>query len=167
MIGAIQAYRNGNRVKRYHTIDLLVGETVGHHSANMAVLVTMIYPDVTLPMLKWALLHDIAEQWTGDVPAPAKWASPALKNALDELENRMLSEYAINMADLGTHERAVLKQADMLDLCFKMLEEVLMGNSNAAVLLFRGLDYLASNNPLPATVTLCQHIMEQYNERSK
>lgn len=158
MIRAILAYRGGNKVKRYHTIDLLVPETVGHHSANMAVLVTMIYPECTLEMLKWALLHDIAEQWTGDVPAPAKWASPALKSALDELESRMLSEYAIGLADLGSHERAVLKQADMLDLCFKMAEEVAMGNTTAKPLLKRGLKYLADHNPLPITRELMRTI---------
>jgi 5'-deoxynucleotidase YfbR-like HD superfamily hydrolase len=164
MIKSVLAYRNGNRVKRYHTLDTLVAETVGHHSANMAVLVTLIYPECTLPMLKWALLHDIAEQWTGDTPAPAKWASPALKNALDELEQRMLTDYSINMADLGSAERAVLKQADMLDLCFKMSEELAMGNSTALPLLQRGLTWLAEHNPLPTTQALMNYLMENVNE---
>ena len=41
----MQVIRRGNRVKRFHTVDLLVPETVGHHSANvMAILVELHHP---------------------------------------------------------------------------------------------------------------------------
>lgn len=160
-LSVIQRYRNGNRVKRYHTVDTLVGETVGHHSANMAILCVLLSedkPSVTLLMA--ALTHDMAEQFTGDVPATAKWESKELKSALADMERRF-DRYWFNSSPLMPRELKVLKQADMLDLCFKALEELHMGNNQFRPILARGIEYLRTNEPLPATIQLLKEIQNE------
>lgn len=156
----IRRYRNGNRVRRYHTLDTIVGETVGHHSANLAILCVLLSdekPSVNLLMA--ALTHDLAEQYTGDVPATAKWDSPELKTALDNMERRF-DRYWFN-APLTAREQKVLKQADMLDLCFKALEEINMGNNQFKPILARGMEHLRTNQPLPSTTQLLKEIQRE------
>lgn len=149
--------RRGMDVQRYHTTRMVVGETVGHHSANVAMLCMLLMPECRLDLVAAALTHDLAEQATGDVPAQAKWASVALKEALDKLED----ENTVFKYDLTPYELRVLKQADMLDLCFKAVEEIRMGNSTAEGILRRGLSFLSRNNPLPMTLPM---IKELYRE---
>lgn len=157
----VMKYRGGTRVKRYHTVDCLVGETVGHHSANVAILCVLISeqkPSATL--LLAALTHDLSEQFTGDVPATAKWESPELKEALDRMERKYDKAWAPTLLITG-YEQKVLKQADMLDLCFKAMEEVKMGNWQFKPILARGLDWLRINEPLPTVRELIREIQHE------
>lgn len=154
-IGMIRMIRNGNKVKRYHTVDTLVPETVGHHSANVAHIVLAISTDCRKELLVAALFHDVAEQYTGDVPATAKWASDKLAKALKEVEE----SYSMNYAeDLTAHERCILKQADMLDLCFKCVEEYQLGNKTILPLARRGFQFLRDNNPDPVTLYIVEKL---------
>jgi 5'-deoxynucleotidase YfbR-like HD superfamily hydrolase len=154
-------YRSGNRVKRYHTVDAVVGETVGHHSANMAILCVLISEQKpTATLLMAALTHDMAEQFTGDIPATAKWDSPELKQALDKMEAKY-DRHWFNTNVVSSYEQRVLKQADMLDLCFKASEEVRMGNYQFKPILNRGLVWLRTNDPLPATRQLMKEIANE------
>jgi len=149
-------FRTGNAVKRYHTANLIVGETVGHHSANVALLCTVLADKATsVNLLMAALKHDLAEQFTGDVPAPTKWNHPKLKVLLDEIEDAY-----VHMPNLTQWETRVLKQADMLDLCFKAMEEVQMGNSPMKAILQRGITYLLDHAPLPNTLLLMEYFHE-------
>lgn len=153
VIETILRYRNGNMVKRYHTVDLLVPETVGHHSANVALLCLAIDPEASANLLKAALLHDLGEQYTGDIPAQAKWQSPDLAKAAKELEDRLNLD---PIPSLTKHEQKVLKQADALDCFFKMREELRKGNNSVAFIMGRIVDRLFSTDPLHVT----QHILE-------
>ncbi len=157
-LSTIKRYRDGNRVKRYHTVDTVVGETVGHHSANMAILCVLLSEEKpSAALLMAALTHDMAEQFTGDIPTTAKWESKELKEALASMEARF-DRYWFNSTPLAPRELKVLKQADILDLCFKAVEEINMGNNQFRPILARGLDYLRTNEPLPATVQLMKEI---------
>ena len=121
-------------------------------------LCLLLEPNPTATLLAAALTHDLAEQYTGDVPATAKWASEELTQALRTLEDR----YERFRYDLSPHECRVLKQADMLDLCFKCLEEFKMGDSEVAFILNRGLHYLLNNNPLAITTSLVKEIRHEF-----
>lgn len=149
-------FRNGTAVKRFHTVNLLVGETVGHHSANVALLcASLAEGKQSVNLLMAALGHDLAEQYTGDVPATTKWAHPQLKAMLDQIEDGY-----VTMPELTPMEQRVLKQADMLDLCFKAQEEIQMGNSPMNRVLNNGISYLLTNNPLPKTLSLLQEYFD-------
>lgn len=148
-------YRKGNAVRRYHTLNILVEETVGHHSANVAMLCDLLanhQPSANL--LKAALYHDLAEQYTGDIPATAKWQWPMLKDCLEIIENSQLP--TIVLTEL---EQRILKQADMLDLCYKCDEELRMGNTNVLPIFHRGIKWLAENEPLPITESLMEELI--------
>ena len=62
----------GAEVLRYHTVQTLQRETVGHHSHGVACLVLLLDPQASARLLRAALLHDLAEQCTGDIPSAAK-----------------------------------------------------------------------------------------------
>lgn len=150
--------RGGNAVKRFHTTNLLVPETVGHHSAGVAYLCYLINPGGAMPrpeLLLAALTHDHVEQHTGDIPAPAKWAHPALAHALESAEK----DYETHNWGLASEEQRVLKQADMLDLVLKCQEEVMMYNFRSVEpILHRGIQWLYDNDPLPAVVQILQEM---------
>jgi len=155
----VRKFRAGMAVKRFHTVNLLVGETVGHHSCNVAWLVTMLTHDPSVELLQAALLHDAAEQWTGDVPATAKWMSSVLHKELTTMEDNLHMYHELWRPELTPEEAAILKQADMLDLCFKMVEELEMGNQHARPILIRGIEWLMAHNPSEVTLELL-HDME-------
>lgn len=160
-INKLTGVRNGNRVKRYHTIDLIVQETVGHHSSNVAMLCVLLSRGrPRAELLIAALTHDLEEQFTGDIPATAKWYSPALCAALNDMEDA----HALFHTDLMAEECRILKQADMLDLCFKCREEIKMGNEAMVTVLSRGIASLLANDPLPATQDI---LKEHFNVSSK
>lgn len=162
MSKVIGYFRDGFNVKRFHTARIVQEETVGHHSANVAMLcyhLTLGEPSAAL--LLAALTHDMGEQYTGDVPATAKWKSPSLKRALDELEELC---GAVSMTErLTPLERRILKQADMLDLCLKCYEELDLGNANAAPILERGIEWLRDHDPLPITLDVLNSMSEDYD----
>jgi 5'-deoxynucleotidase YfbR-like HD superfamily hydrolase len=139
----IKTVRAGYKVKRFHTVDLIVGETVGHHSANVAMLCVILNGDAPIrsELMAAALTHDVLEQFTGDIPATAKWASAALSAALHDMEER----YTTFSYDLTAEECKLMKTADMLDLCFKCLEELKMGNSTVHHIWRNGVNYLRRN----------------------
>jgi len=150
----IRKFRGGMAVKRFHTVNLLVSETVGHHSCNVAWLVTMLVEEPSADLIRAALLHDAAEQWTGDIPATAKWMSAALHDELNAMEDKLHMYHELWKPTLSAGEAAALKQADMLDLCFKMIEELEMGNETARPILIRGMDWLIAHNPFEVTMEL-------------
>lgn len=153
--------RSGTKVKRFHTLDLIIPETVGHHSCNVALLLTVLTDEISGELLVAALNHDLAEQYTGDVPATAKWQSPGLAKALKRLEQFYFPE----KVSLTSYETRLLKQADMLDLCFKSLEEVQMGNSIMKAVLNRGLTWLKENEPSLIVVELIKEIENELRSK--
>lgn len=154
----VQQMRSGAKVKRFHTLDLIVPETVGHHSCNVALLLTVLTDALSGELLRAALYHDLAEQYTGDVPATAKWQSPRLAKALKRLEQFHFPYEA----SLTPYETKLLKQADMLDLCFKSLEEIHMGNFPMEAVLERGLTWLRENEPTAIVVELIKELERDY-----
>ncbi len=163
VMARVRYYRNGSRVKRFHTVDCHVPETVGHHSANVAILCTIISEGhFTKHLLLAALTHDATEQFTGDVPATVKWQFPELCDTMKKLD--LIYARDSYSSFLSEYEKCVLKQADMLDLCLKALEEVNMGNKQFSIILQRGLNYLRSHKPFPVTELIMKEIDREYRK---
>lgn len=141
-----------NRVKRFHTVDLLVPETTGHHVANVCtILCWMCYPRYpSINVFRAAVLHDAPELLTGDVPAPAKWANHKLEDQLRVSEERFWDdiEWMPYDYELSDKEKAVVKFADMADLCLKCIYEKQLGNRTIQEILFRGIDALDTRLPM-------------------
>jgi 5'-deoxynucleotidase YfbR-like HD superfamily hydrolase len=166
MIDKVLTFRAGMNVSRYHTIRLIVPESVGHHSANVAWLVTVLSDSPSKNLIRAALLHDVAEQHTGDIPATAKWSSKYLSSALTEMEDKFHSDNGLDMPWLSAYEQRTLKQADMLDLCLKMVEELAMGNMRCGDILHRGMNYLKTHDPLPTTLEILNKLEELWPEQT-
>lgn len=94
-----------------------------------------------------ALIHDTGEQYTGDIPYPLKKQHPALDSYVKNAEASFMLYNGIGV-ELTEDERQILKAADMLDLVFKCVEEVRVGNTHLEVVLETGVTVLRAL-PLP------------------
>lgn len=153
----ITAIRRGLNVKRFHTVQRITEETVGHHSANVAHLLLRLDPNCRMALLVAALSHDIPECYTGDVPAPCKWDNPHIKAGLEECDEAYMKQYDIPWPELEPEEKVLLKLADMLDLVLSSIEEMNKGNSYARQLVSNGQEYILGMGLAPA-------LMEKVNE---
>lgn len=138
----IPEIRKAKLVRRFHTCERIREETVGHHSANVAVLVKWLDPEATADMLLYALMHDWPEVYTGDVPAPAKWNHPVLADALVQAEQMHWAKLGIHPPTLTEAQHLIVKVADMLDLVLSAQEEMRRGNTSALELYNNGLNYI-------------------------
>jgi 5'-deoxynucleotidase YfbR-like HD superfamily hydrolase len=159
----IKTMRYGNQVTRWHTRPMIRRETVGEHTANvLAIVFALCGGDTPSPELIGAtLMHDIAEQWTGDVPATAKWEMPVLKENLDDLEDKMMRQNWLKSPKLTDEEKLTLKWADMLDLCYTCLVELDMGNRTISEVFERGVDYLRGLTPHPTGLKLLEELVKE------
>lgn len=134
--------RDALHIKRWHTVRTVVNpETVGHHTAGVMSVLFFMYDEPPVTLLKYALFHDAAEMATGDIPATAKWNFPELAKALKDAEDTIDKHYELpNLPKIYQDE---FKFADMMDLCFKAMEEISVGNVNFIPILERGINYCA------------------------
>lgn len=117
-------------VKRFHTHSSINTEHLGQHSHTVAMIVSQVYPACSKTLLMATLEHDLPEFITGDTPAPAKWQSASLDEALGNLESLVMNDWGLTRPDdLLPYERALLKWADMAALVLFCHKEVTMGNS--------------------------------------
>lgn len=126
----------GLNVQRLHTIKTIFKQSVGEHSARVAGLLIAVYAPERVPyeLLHHAILHDVAEFRTGDVPAPIKWSSDEISRALKEENEIFWQEIGLD-ARVGLLNRSqylIFKTADYLDLAIFCNDEIGLGNSYVA-----------------------------------
>jgi 5'-deoxynucleotidase YfbR-like HD superfamily hydrolase len=102
------------------------------------VIAAFLADAVTPQMLMAALMHDIGEAYTGDVPYPFKHQHPAVKQYLDAAETRFRLENQLDFP-ISEEEQQVIKAADMLDLVLKCVDELEMGNQTVLPMLQTGI----------------------------
>lgn len=93
--------------------------SVAEHSLRVCELAMVLSEKETdeerARIAKWALLHDAAEAYIGDINAPLKAWLRRHTNALDELEARIMDRVRLQL-DLAGDEPAIVKQCDLI-LC--------------------------------------------------
>lgn len=138
----LQTLRDGMRVHRYHTSDLIVAETVGHHTCGvLSIIHYLYYPELPSPELTaTALYHDVEEQWTGDIPATFKWDAPSVASLVEAKEIAWRQLMKMPEYTLTQPQQDLLKFADMMDLCYKCVSEVALGNQTVRRMLVAGMD---------------------------
>jgi 5'-deoxynucleotidase YfbR-like HD superfamily hydrolase len=122
-----QLFRDAGAVKRYHTHRTLREQNVAEHSYGVLMLVLQVEPTASQHLIKAVCHHDLPELMTGDIPAPAKRAHPAMDTYLEEFEASLEPLY-FSHDWLSEEERALLKWADTMELVLWCLEEWRMGN---------------------------------------
>jgi 5'-deoxynucleotidase YfbR-like HD superfamily hydrolase len=126
--------RSAGYTKRFHTVQIIGEQTVAEHSYHVAMLcVRLSYGSPSSDLLMAALYHDLAETVTGDIPAPAKWRYPGLKNELLKIESEFEDEYFLN-SDLTNNEILILKHADGLELASFCIDQIMLGNKNMIII---------------------------------
>lgn len=126
---AIEYIRKGHNVRRYHQHYLAQEDTVGKHSAGVGAFILIIDPQCSKEMLEYALLHDIAEYSTGDIPANAKRAlTPSAREEFKAAEDDALATQGICLPQLTTHETLLFKLCDYFDGLAFCTEELKRGN---------------------------------------
>lgn len=172
--------REAFMVKRYHTtMNVNMPERVGHHTANVIAILFFLFEDhPPLYLVRHALHHDAPELVTGDLPAPTKWRHPNLAKAAEQVERAVVDDMGLESGELDPLHRDLLKYADMMDLCFKSVEEMATGNDCFMPILVNGLVYckgllegsLKEHVPAQALYVLLEsnryiNIKEVYNDR--
>lgn len=117
--------RAGGAVQRCHTVRHQGSYSNAEHSWGVAMLCLQLYPDFCPELLKYALVHDIPEGVTGDVPATVK------KEGADEhaFDDYILSCWALpQLSELNATARHVLKSCDKLELWLWAREQSMAGN---------------------------------------
>lgn len=137
---------HGGETRRYHGFRMLMEDTVGHHSFNVACIIMKVRPDASAALLRAALKHDIAEHIVGDMPAPSKRALPdyladplgegpsvtkTFREVFAEYENKTAMQRGVTIdEDLTPEEAWLLKFADSLDGMRFCLNERHLGNQH-------------------------------------
>jgi hypothetical protein len=118
------------QVKRWHTRDYMIREeSVAAHSWNVAMWIMLLHPEPGKALVHAALVHDVAEKMTGDMPRWAK-QDPAVGGLFDELEYKVLESKGLQF-DLEEDDLVWLKAVDCFDAWMFLRQNVLAGNKLA------------------------------------
>ena len=129
----VQFIQDGGATKRFHTVQTITQNTVAEHSWGVAMLCNLLTNGKASKELLWAaLIHDMAECETGDIPAPSKRIF-GLREQMSQHELGILVRIGFDMPPLNAQEKYVLKVADCLDGVLFCTRELRMGNRNATV----------------------------------
>lgn len=129
LIGQLNVYMDGASIARYHVKRTTRRQSVGEHSGRVAMLVMLAAPGCSANVLKAALLHDISELATGDVPSPVKWANPVLGEELRRVTNEFEEQFGLRIP-LVDSEADLLRWADLCEGVMFCYEELMLGNRN-------------------------------------
>ena len=75
----------------------------------------LLHSESTIELVRAVQWHDLAERWTGDIPATAKWMSGTLNDSIKELEERILKHFGLKAWGLSVSDEEWLKAVDVLD----------------------------------------------------
>lgn len=154
--------RSAHGVKRYHTECTIGTQSVAEHSFGVGMLVLYLTNnEASGNLLRAALFHDLAEQYTGDVPSMVKWDNKDLKAMLDKIEDNFVKSLGV-LQDLTAEEVVILKWADMLELLYFCLEQRRLGNLNATNIFIRAVNFLNQYTHLATGSTVLDEIKRQF-----
>ncbi len=132
----IQELYQAGEVKRLHTVPTHRQQSIAEHVYGSLLLAMELCASVGMgdkeraEVLVTLLYHDAPEVATGDIPAPVKREDPAIKAALDTLEERFYNRLSIALPSLAAAQRSIVHASDTLDLAFTCLRERGLGNRN-------------------------------------
>ena len=158
----------GGYTERYHTTHTILRDTVGHHSFNVAAIIMTVWPDASAKLLRAALLHDVAEHKTGDMPAPAKRAM-GIREVFSDYEQEAMAYAGVSYPELTPEEEWALKYADALDGMRFCVQERAMGNRLIDPVYYNFRDYveellLKQPHPPVRAVQLFNHMKGGWND---
>ena len=157
---ALDFIQAGADVKRFHTCLTLQSETVGHHSHGVAMLCLLLDPLAQRSLLTAALVHDLAEHVTGDIPSPAK-RRYGIGEQVSELETTLLRSVGLSAPLLHPDDARTLKLADIFQGMLFCARELSLGNSRMRGVFNNYASYAEAMNPVERELELFNLIKEQ------
>lgn len=116
---ALESVMRLQAVKRWHMIETTRIQTLAEHSANVALLAS--YVAFTAPLNSFsnpyeigmmALLHDMPEAFTGDIPSHSK----RYLAGINDLEAKVMpSDFKLLIPDATPNDSMLLKMCDLAD----------------------------------------------------
>lgn len=118
-------------VRRYHTWRTINQQTIGEHTCQVMRVWFHIWGPMPPEVSSYILWHDAGELWTGDAPFMAKKTSPALKIALDALENEALISMGAGRTpyEITPDQKRMIKICDLIEMMEFGIVELGMGNN--------------------------------------
>lgn len=141
----VKMIREGGAVRRCHIVPHLGTYTVAEHSWGLAALIAALHPSPSVELLKAALFHDVAERYTGDTPATAKWFSQEVSDALHDMEGMIEEKYGVAV-HLVPEDQRWLKSCDIVELLLWAREQFYMGNRNVGQMIHNCLSWVERNH---------------------
>ncbi len=129
LIKRLEYVYEASMVTRYHTRYTIQKEAIGQHSHGVAIILCVLYPNCTSNLLKAAILHDMEEFYTGDMPADTKRAL-GLRQVFADYGDQIRIKEGIPMPFLTEWEQVRLKFADMLQGALFCIWELEAGNKH-------------------------------------
>ena len=126
MIDRIWQMREGGHTERAHGIPHHGSYSVGKHSYDALSLLLILHPNPSMDLVKAMLWHDVAECWTGDVPAPMKWVYPEVMGPFKAVESALL--HNMGVPTITDEDHAWLKACDALEFWLWAHEQLALGN---------------------------------------
>jgi 5'-deoxynucleotidase YfbR-like HD superfamily hydrolase len=139
-----------NGLNRYCTTPSLLKESVAEHSYLIALMIIEFSHEYTKlfqyvdreNLLMRAILHDLCESVTGDIPSPAKRALPECEHLFAKVEEAIANQIcegrsnefkelllsAINFDDTNNMQQLLFKCLDLFCVLVKTSNELMMGN---------------------------------------
>ena len=127
-----------NQLNRYNTRTRITNESVASHTFFVCLFCLKLCNELNIPIeqryeiLVKALLHDIGESETSDIPHSVKAANKEIRKIFDELEENYLEDKWTNyMAIYGAENKLsyeILKLADIYSILQYTLTESRLGN---------------------------------------
>lgn len=136
--------RMASVVGRWSTTPAISRQSIADHSFYVALYTDHMCDMLRLPdgirydALHWALIHDMPETVTSDIPGPVKRTITNVMN-LNSVEGTIFQELEYpNSAPLFDQSRKIVKAANLIDEVFYLHSEQLLGN--------KYLDHVARNS---------------------
>jgi hypothetical protein len=126
--------RLAGEVERYHTWPHNRDQSVGEHSWQVGRIILCVVPSYFWQrLLPYAILHDMGELGTGDIPYPIKKDNPELALIMDKLEHDTIKSMAKEWnlptpVSLSLYERWMFKLCEFIEMWEWALEEQMRGN---------------------------------------
>lgn len=161
----VVSIRTGGATERCHGIRHQGSYSVSQHTWGAMALLYVLWPEDFARLSPVMMFHDVPEAWVGDIPAPTKRYSKAVKEACDRLEIKIFRRLKLPH-DLGLSDadKAKLKACDRLELYAWANEQVTGGNSHASCVM-RELDEFFRQDPLPEPALDMWRYMKEYQMR--
>lgn len=132
IVNDIRRMRESGHVRRCHVVPHHGEYTVASHSWHAATLLILLNPNYSRELLEYILLHDIAERWVGDMPAPAKWYNKRLGMEYEIAESKAVEHLGLwsKLSRLCPRDLQWASALDRLELWLWCKDQQFLGNQH-------------------------------------